>query len=148
MDDILNYNIAYFIRFSSIESSTYINNYVFPNLALILPKDAHKYIAIEEDESGNDCMVMFVSESIVDDLIMFCEEEKIVQQHFDITNKLLVGDSIPSVVSQMIISEEFKEVFDRFFLKNMTIDLVLEKISRSGEHSITEIDKKILNNGI
>lgn len=148
MDDILNHNIAYFIRFNYLKSSTYINNYVLPNLALILPKDAHEHIAIEEDDSGNDCLVMFVSVSIVDELILFCEEEKIVQQHFDITHQLLLGDSIPSVVSQMINSEEFKTVFDRFFSKNMTIDLVLEKISRSGEQSLTEIDKKILKNGI
>lgn len=148
MEDFYKFNRAYYIRFKDIESDTYLSNYVLPNFARILEKSGMDAIVVEEDANGFDNMVLFLEDCKISEFILFCDDEDIIQDHYDISNELLRGDQLIPVIKKMIDSDEFSSKFNRFIEKNLTIDMVLDKISRNGKEDLTEIDKKILTNGI
>lgn len=148
-DDALTYNHAYFIRFSRIKEAQnmrHLNNYIFPNFHEIL-KESGKIVAIDEDENGQDTLVLFISQSKIESLIQFCEEEGLIDSHYDISIDILRND-VPEIVQKMMSSDEFSFHFDKFIQKNLTVDLVLDKIMIHGRECLTEFDKKILIDGI
>jgi hypothetical protein len=146
MDDIFSFNRAYLIRFKKLDDSSYLDNYIFPNLAHLL-SESGKNIAVEEGENGHDVMVLFIDDNKLQPVIEFCSEEEIIFEHYDITESLLRSENLPEVVLEMVSSDEFEEVFNQFFIKNSSVDTVLDKISKKGKESLTAIDKQILKNG-
>jgi hypothetical protein len=147
-EDIYKYNRAYYIRFRNIQNERYLSNYLFPNFAKILDSDVLDAIAIEEDQNGCDNMVVFLEDIKIEEFVEFCNDEDVIEQHYDISIDMLRGDEIAPVVQKMKCSEEFKEKFDRFFTKNLNVDLVLDKIILYGKESLTELDKEVLKNEI
>jgi hypothetical protein len=147
-EDIYKYNRAYYIRFRNIQNERYLTNYLFPNFAKILDVDVIDAIAIEEDQNGLDNMVVFLEDIKIEEFVDFCNDEDIIEQHYDISIDLMRGDEIAPVVQKMMNSDEFKEKFDRFFTKNLNVDLVLDKIMLYGKDSLTELDKQVLKREI
>ncbi len=144
MDDILKYTVAYLIRFKTMDSDTYLKNYVFPYLVLTLDFDDDGHLAVEEDKNGEDVIVLFLEPDKIDQLIQFCEAEDIILEHRDVSDDILYDEVKVEVLRLMIQSEEFGAVFQTFLERNLTIDIILDKLSRLGEDSLTELDKKIL----
>lgn len=149
MEDFYTYNRAYHLKFKKLnesdsKSSRYLNNYLLPNMSKILDVEVVNYIAVEEDDSGIDHMILFLDEVKIQEFIEFCEDENIIEQHGDITNQLLIHDSLDEVIQKMLRSEEFEEKFNRFFEKNVTMDSILDKISLNGEDSLSEYEFNFL----
>jgi hypothetical protein len=148
MEDYHKYNRAYFIRFITIESDTYLKNYILPNFVTILDEAAFDCIAIEEDKNGQDCMILFLEDIKINEFIYFCDDENLIDSHQDITIKLLLDDNLDEVIKEMILSEEFEDKFNKFFEKNVTMDTVLDKILINGEGSLTEFEFNLLENEV
>ena len=150
MEDFYTYNRAYLIRFRKFDDSktTYLNNYVLPNLAMRLDADIADYIAIEEDENGKDVLILFLEDTKTKEFINFCNEEDIIEYHEDITKKLLLRDNLDDVIQKMIWSEEFENKFIQFFKKNTTVDTVLQKILINGEDSLTDFEFQVLKDSV
>jgi hypothetical protein len=148
MEDCYKFNRAYYIRFKVIESDTYLSNYIFPNFARILEESGMDAIVVEEDVNGFDNVVLFLEDCKINEFILFCDDEHIIQDHYDISNELLSGDNLKPVIKKMMDSDEFSSKFNCFIEKNLTVDMVLDKISQFGKEGLTEIDKKILTNAI
>ena len=142
----LNYINAYLIRFKRIENIGFLKTKIFPQFNSILSEDDFKHLAIEEDEHGRDVMVLFVEQKKAQAFIQICNiKELIIARPRDITEALLYNNIKEKVVLKMMASEEFKPVFDTFFRKHLTVDIILEKISKSGIDSLSDIEKEILN---
>jgi len=151
MEDFYKYNRAYYIKFKQVESDTYLNNYVFPIFGKLLEESGKDAIVVEEDENGQDCMIVFLEDSKLNDFISFCKEEDIIELHTDITDRLLTHDNLEEVIKKMLRSDEFENQFKRFFEKNVTLDSILDKILLNGEDSLSsfEIDylqKEVVRN--
>lgn len=140
MEEFYQFNRAYYIQFRQVESESYLQNYIFPNFGKLLDKDFDECIAIEEDENGNDCMIIFLEDAKINDLISFCEAEDIIDYHGDITYRLLTHDNLEEVIQKMLSSDEFEKQFQQFFEKNVTIDSILDKIQLNGENSLSPFE--------
>jgi len=143
----LNYNKAYLIRFKRIENLGYLKTKIFPQFNSILNEDDFKHLAIAEDKNGRDVMVLFVEQTKAKAFINICSIKKLIIEYpRDITNDLIYNNIKEKVILKMMEkSSEFKPAFDTFFRKHLTVDIVLEKISKSGMDSLTEIEREILN---
>ena len=149
MKEIFIYNRAFFLRFKKIErSDSYVEKYLLPSMSLVLDQSMIDAIAVEEDEQGCDCMVLFLDDLKIMGFMEFCQEESLILEYFDISTELLKNEEIPSVVTKMIKSDEFSSLFDSFFKKNLTIDIILDKIGAQGAESLTIIEKEILGHVI
>jgi len=135
MEDFYKYNRAYYIKFKQVESDTYLNNYVFPIFGKLLEESGKDAIVVEEDENGQDCMIVFLEDSKLNDFISFCKEEDIIELHTDITDRLLTHDNLEEVIKNMLRSDEFANQFKRFNEKNVTRDSILDKIQINNEDS-------------
>lgn len=142
----LNYINAFLIRFKRIENLGFLKEKIFPKFHSILDEEDFKHLAIEEEKNGRDVMVLFVEESKAQAFINICNiKELLVSKPRDITNDLIYNNIQEEVVLKMMNSEEFKPVFNSFFRKHLTVDIILDKISEHGEESLTEIEREILN---
>lgn len=150
MEDFYQYNRAYYIKFKSLESEsdTYFTNYLFPNFGRILEESGKDAIVIEEDENGQDTMIVFLEDIKLSEFVSFCKEEDIIDQHEDITYRLLTHDNLEEVILKMLRSDEFGKQFQQFFEKNVTMDSILDKISKNGEDSLTEYENNFLKDEV
>ena len=71
MMNTFEYNRVYLIRFKQIERNTYLNNYILPSLSTILGEQNIKNVAVEEDVTGEDVMLLFVQTDVINKLIQF-----------------------------------------------------------------------------
>ena len=140
MEDFYKFNRAYYIQFRHVESESYLNNYVFPNFGKLLEESGKDAIVVEEDENGQDCMIIFLEDAKLNDFISFCEDEDIIEVHYDITYRLLTHDNLKEVIHKMLRSDEFEQQFQRFYKKNVTIDSILDKIQLNGEDSLSPFE--------
>lgn len=144
MEEFYKFNRAYFIRFKQIESDTYLHNYIFPNFGKLLEESGKDAIVVEEDENGQDCMIIFLEDAKLNDFISFCVDEDIIEAHQDITYRLLTHDHLEEVIQKMLRSDEFENQFQQFFEKNVTIDSILDKIQLNGEDALSQYEFKFL----
>lgn len=148
MTEIYTYNVAYLARFNSDGHETYLNNYFLPTLEHLLGAKAEGNVAIEVDEDDTEVVVFFIHDFQLKGLIELLGSENLVVNHRDITDELLMNQEMEPIVHKMIQSDEFSSKFSDFIEHNLTIDIVLDKINRLGLDSLTEADKKILDNGL
>lgn len=150
MEDFYKYNRAYLIRFRKFDDgkTTYLNNYVLPNLAKLLDAEVHDCIAIEEDENQKDVLILFLEDAKIIEFINFCDEENIIEYHKDISYRLLIHDNLEEVILKMMCSDEFKNVFKKFKSKNHTINSLLDKIFQNSEESLEQFEIDILKNEV
>ena len=115
MMNTFEYNRVYLIRFKQIERNTYLNNYILPSLSTILGEQNIKNVAVEEDVTGEDVMLLFVQTDVINKLIQFCVDEDIIKEHRDVSEQLLTSNQEP-VIIRMMKSDEYSHLFERFFL--------------------------------
>lgn len=144
MEDFYKYNRAYYIKFKQVESDTYLNNYIFPNFAKILEESGMDAICVEEDENGQDCMLLFLEDIKIEEFIRFCTEEDIFEYHEDISYRLLTHDNLEKVILKMIYSDEYGDMIRNYKSKNHSIDSLLDKISCHSEESLEPFEIEIL----
>ena len=145
MTEIYTYNTAYLARFNSDGHETYLNNYFLPTLEHLLGSKAEGNVAIEVDDDLTEVVIFFIHDYQVQGLIELLKSERLVINHRDITDELLMSQEMEPIVHKMIQSDEFSSKFSDFIENNLTIDTVLDKINRLGFKSLTEADKELLN---
>jgi len=150
MENFYKYSSAYFVRFRKFEESEtpFLQKYIYPNFRKILDKSVTDCICVDEDSDGKDCMVFFIEPIKINKFIEFCSYEELIEEKRDITIELLKIEKIDDVVDKMIKSDEYKDKFNIFFQKNLTVDIVLEKITLYGEKQLTELDERVLKTSL
>ena len=117
-------------------------NTVQPAMGKIFDENDDKFIAVEEI-NGADVLFLFVEQNKVDAFITLLNEHNMIDFSKEISEEVLMGDLDTEFLS-MMMSDEFKSMFDTFILKNLDSDMVLDKIIAKGMESLTENDKIVL----
>lgn len=117
-------------------------NEVQPAMCKIFDENDDKFIAVEEI-NGADVLFLFVEQNKIDALITLFNEHGMIDFVKEITQDVLMGD-LDSEFIKVMMSDEFKSMFDTFILKNLDSDMVLDKIITKGMESLTENDKIVL----
>lgn len=144
MKDILKNNTVTMIKMNTLndfQNKTF-ENVVQPEIAKIFDKSDEKFIAVEEI-NGADVLFLFVEERKVNALINLLEKHGMMAFSKEVSEEVLMGDLDVEFLG-MMMSDEFKSMFDSFILKNLDSDMVLDKIIAKGMKSLTENDKIIL----
>ena len=118
---------------------------IFPEMGLIFDEDDDNFVAIEEID-GADVLFLFVEQSKVDKLIELVTKYELIDFHKEVSDEILQGDITDVELLNLMMCDEFKDMFDSFILKNLNSDMVLDKIIEKGIESLTENDKKVLEN--
>jgi hypothetical protein len=115
-----------------------------------------KIIAVENSEyngSGYEFMFLFFDEFKTKKFCQQLDEIGALDFYKDITNQLITGayDSNQDFkkayfgfAEQLYSEYEFRHLFDFFFLKNRTIDHVMDRVNSLGMENIWDIDREIL----
>ena len=117
-----------------------------PEMGKIFDENDDKFIAVEEI-NGADVIFLFVEESKVDALIELLDKYDMIDFSKEVSEEIL-KEELDAELLSIMVSEDFKPMFDSFILKNLDCDMVLDKITSKGMESLTENDKMILEKGV
>src|SRR5690625_3886728 len=111
-------------------------------LVSVIPKSDDDYaIVTVVDQSG----YFFVSENAIAQNLNFLIENKVLLSYKEITTDVLLGSLHTEDFKKTFIEDdEFTYVLEKFILDNLTVDMVLDKISEKGIDCSREIDKKVI----
>jgi hypothetical protein len=73
------------------------------------------------------------------------EKFGILIDHKDITEDILMAREKGGEFIKTFKDENYRKVLERFLEKNLSVDMILDKINEQGIQSLSEIDKSILN---
>lgn len=113
-----------------------------PAMGKIFDENDDKFIAVEEID-GHDVLFLFVEERKINEFIALLQEHDMMAFSKEVSEEVLMGD-LDAELLNVMVSDEFKSMFDTFILKNLDSDMVLDKIIEKGMESLTENDKKVL----
>lgn len=91
-----------------------------------------------------DLMYTFLSDYKTDQVKTILSKNKILIDYSDITFMVLSGNNINKDFTVSFSNIENKDVLDSYIKDNLTIDMVLDKILKSGIDSINKIDLIVL----
>lgn len=109
----------------------------------ILDEEDDKLIAVE-DFGDFDVIYSFLPEYKTQKFMNILEKFGVLIESGDITEDVLMARKIGKEFTKTFEDQSFREILERFIEKNLTIDLILDKINEQGIESLNEIDKKIL----
>lgn len=109
----------------------------------ILDEEDDKLIAVE-DFGDFDVIYSFLPEYKTHKFMNILEKFGVLIESGDITEDVLMARKIGKEFTKTFEDQSFREILERFIEKNLTIDLILDKINEQGIGSLNEIDKKIL----
>lgn len=109
----------------------------------ILDEEDDKLIAVE-DFGDFDVIYSFLPEYKTQKFMNILEKFGVLIESGDITEDVLMARKIGKEFTKTFEDQSFREILERFIEKNLTIDLILDKINEQGIGSLNEIDKKIL----
>jgi hypothetical protein len=103
---------------------------------------------------GDDYSLFIISdEHGIDNFKIFLDDNKIPYICNDVSNKILIGKlDIKQTIYDNLdefnceISDLFLEEIDNWIYQNINIDIILDKISEKGIQSLTDVEKKYLDN--
>lgn len=131
----------YHMKLKNIEGDILEN--VGMDLIEIVGLDFGKQIAYEAFDEF-EVMFTFLSEYDTQRVIKVLEKHGILISYKDITGNVLRAKMDQERSEQVFSVSEYKQMLNRFLMANLTVDIVLDKISEQGIESISDIDKKIL----
>lgn len=117
-------------------------NEIQPAMGKIFDENDDQFIAVEEI-NGADVLFLFVEQSKINALIDLLNEHNMIDFTKEVSEEVLMGD-LDAEFIKVMQSDEFKSMFDAFILKNLSSDMVLDKIIEKGIESLTENDKIVL----
>lgn len=144
MEEFYKFNKAYYIKFKRVESETNLEDFVFPEFVNILGQSGNQLIAIEEDSNNQDCAVLFLPEEKVKKFVDYCQSQDLIESYEDISYDLLIHQELDSVILDMMVSDEFQEMFVQYKTKCHTIDTLLEKVKLNSEESLEPFEIELL----
>lgn len=109
----------------------------------ILDEEDDKLIAVE-DFGDFDVIYSFLPEYKAHKFMNVLEKFGVLIESGDITEDVLMARKIGKEFTKTFKDPNFREILERFIEKNLTIDLILDKINEQGIGSLNELDKKIL----
>ena len=109
----------------------------------ILDEGDDKLIAVE-DFGDFDVIYSFLPEYKAHKFMNVLEKFGVLIESGDITEDVLMARKIGKEFTKTFKDPNFREILERFIEKNLTIDLILDKINEQGIGSLNELDKKIL----
>ncbi len=118
----------------------YLEDVIFDKMRDFLTIEEIKGIAFFENEESHDILYTFLTEEKNVLLVNLFNEYKVLIHYSDITEEVLLQNNI----NKTLLEGEFKILFEKFLLNNLNIDFILEKISKLGVESLTNIDYKVL----
>lgn len=118
----------------------HLEDVIFDKLRDFLTIEEIKNIAFFENEESHDILYTFLTEEKNVLLVNLFNEYKVLIHYSDITEEVLLQNNI----NKTLFEGEFKILFEKFLLNNLNIDFILEKISKLGVESLTNIDYKVL----
>lgn len=118
----------------------YLEDVIFDKMRDFLTIEEIKGIAFFENEESHDILYTFLTEEKNILLVSLFNEYKVLIHYSDITEEVLLQNNI----NKTLLEGEFKILFEKFLLNNLNIDFILEKISKLGVESLTNIDYKVL----
>lgn len=100
------------------------------------------------DDDGNVGMYCIEDENLLELLVVY-SNQKLDISMVDMTNKVMIGDSLKLYNSYYSVDESIEDelnmVVDKYYKENMTIDTVLNKISVKGIDNLNDTDINFLN---
>lgn len=118
----------------------YLEDVIFDKIRNFLTNEEIKNIAFFENEESHDIIYTFLTEEKNTLLVNLFNEYEVLIHYSDITEEVLLQNNI----NKTLLEGEFKILFEKFLLNNLNIDFILEKISKLGVESLTNIDYKVL----
>ena len=134
-------SIIYF-KAKNIKDEARIKSIEFEIFSLLDEED-DKLIAVE-DFGDFDVIYSFLPEYKTQKFMNVLEKFGVLIESGDITEDVLMARKIGKEFTKTFEDQSFREILERFIEKNLTIDLILDKINEQGIESLNEIDKKIL----
>jgi len=129
---------------STKEITNIITNHIIPYSSInIFEEDDDKFIAVDVIDN-RDVLFFFIEQSKVDSFVNLLRESNLLYSSDNVTEKILLGDFVGTKYENVMKRDEFKPMFDKFLLKNLDYDKVLDKINIKGINKLTDIDKVIL----
>jgi len=109
----------------------------------ILDEGDENLVAVE-DFGDFDVLYLFLEEYKIQKFMNILDKFGVLLETGDITEDVLMARKMGKEFTETFEMESFRKILERFIEKNLTIDLVLDKINEQGIGSLNEIDKKIL----
>ena len=107
------------------------------------------YDAGYSGDAEHELVFAFVTDVQAEKIRTVFENHNILVVVNDVTADVLMGDFETNGKWQELFDAEsimnFKTTLDEFLRNNLTVDIVLDKISEKGMDSLTEIDFQVLN---
>jgi hypothetical protein len=102
------------------------------------------------DKQGFVGMFAVVNNITLNELVDFYVEKSIPFSYQDLSNDVLFGNEInineyKSLFEDKSLSDEIKQMKDSFYIENITVDVILEKINQKGISELSEKDLSVLN---
>lgn len=113
----------------------------------ILDPEDENLITVE-DWNGNDVMFTFVTQEKADKLVKHFQECGILVEHRNVTEDILMSREKGEDFVQVFEDENYRKVLNTFLKRNLTVDMILDKISEQSKNgntvTLTDLDKEIL----
>ena len=122
-----------------------IENTIFSELADILDPEDESLIAIYPWKDG-DIMFTFLSDQKVKSLVILFEAHAVLEKFKNVTESILMAREKGKEFKTVFENTDYTKLLNKFLKENLTVDLILDKITEYGIESINEIDKEIMKN--
>lgn len=134
-------SIIYF-KVKNIKDEARIKSIEF-EIFSILDEGDDRLIAVE-DFGDFDVIYSFLPEYKTQKFINILDNFGVLLESGDITEDVLMARKMGKEFTKTFQEPGFRKILERFIEKNLTIDLVLDKINEQGIGSLNEIDRKVL----
>lgn len=112
-------------------------------IAEILEENDDKLVAVESWSTG-DVLFTFLPEYKVKNLQTLFSSYGVLSEFRDVTDDILLCHEKGEEFQAIFANKDYSELLTSFLRRNLTVNLILEKISEQGVSSITGLDREIL----
>ena len=116
---------------------------VLSGIASILDHGDDSFVAVESWKGG-DVLFTFFLDFKVRKLVSLFQFHSVLAEFQNVTEDILMSREKGEEFQAIFGNKDYSKLLNSFLRRNLTVDLVLDKISEQGPSSITDIDKEIL----
>jgi hypothetical protein len=117
---------------------------VYSHFSEIFDDEDVNFLAVE-DFGDFDIMYTFLPNYKVNELKRVLDNYGLISEYIDLTDDIIKYDQETPEFKKTFSNDKNLEILKNFRKKNLTVDIVLDKINESGSSSLTDIDKEILS---
>ena len=135
-------SIIYF-KISQVKDDQIQKSILFESSS-ILDEGDEKLMAVE-DFKEFEVIYSFLPLYKSENFARILEKFGILIEYKDISEDVLMAREKGSEFVDTFQDENYRKVLEKFMEKNLTVDMILDKINDQGMESLSEIDREILN---